>query len=165
MALPIVPAIISGVVSLWNGWMERKKAVTDAKHELNLATLQNKADLMKDKQRYNETWEIAALKETPKFLRVASFTMFAGPILMNMFFPYFGLDSTLMWVGLKACPEWWVTCFTVMNGTVWGCMELREMGGIKGILGRNSKVDEAPPPTQLDKWFNELDEVNKRAEE
>ena len=160
----MIPAIIGGVVSLFTGWMSRKKEVTDAKHQLNLATLQNKATLMASEQRYNETWEINALKETPKFLRIASFIMFAGPILMNMFFPYFGLDSTLMWTGLQACPEWWVTCFTVMNGTVWGCMELREMGGIKGLLGRDSKVDPAPV-SKLSKWMDELDEVNKRAEE
>lgn len=160
----MIAAIIGGVTSLFSGWMERKKAITNAKHELNLATLNNKATLMASEQRYNETWEIAALKETPKVLRIASFTMFAGPILMNMFFPYFNLDSTLMWVGLKACPEWWVTCFTVMNGTIWGCMELREMGGIKGIIGRDSKVEDAPK-TKLERWLNELDEVNKRTEE
>lgn len=155
---------ISGITGIGKQWLTNRGEERQAKHDLRLATLENKAKLMRSKQVYNQTWEIAALKETPKILRIASFCMFAGPIVMNMFFPYFDLDSTLMWVGLKACPTWWVKCFCVMNGTVWGCMELREMGGFRGLLGgkaegANEGVVREDDQTELDHWLNELDET------
>jgi hypothetical protein len=159
---------ISGVAGIGKQWLANRNAKAQAKHDLQMATLENKAALMRSRQVYNQTWEIAALKETPKILRIASFTMFAGPILMNMFFPYFDLDSALMWVGLKQCPEWWVRCFTVMNGTIWGCMELREMGGIRGLLGTKSEgakdgvIRESATATELQKWLDELDELNTK---
>lgn len=168
--LGIIGSVISGITGIGKQYLKNKKAVKQAKADLKIATLENKARLMNSKQQYNQTWEIAALKETPQFLRVASFTMFAGPICMNMFFPYFNLDSTLMWIGLESCPDWWVKCFTVMNGTIWGCMELREMGGLKGIMGSgkhvrdkdggaSEKIAALADRTELDKWFDELDEV------
>lgn len=156
-----VVAAVNAVTGIGGQYLKNKKAEKQAKHDLKMATLGNKASLMKSKQVYNQTWEIAALKETPKFLRIASFCMFSGPILMNMFFPYFNLDATLMWTGLETVPDWWVKAFTVMNGTIWGCMELREMGGIRGIMG--SKAEGAKEgvvvESELDKWLDELDEV------
>lgn len=161
----LLVGVANKLFGIGGDYLKQKHEEKQAKHDLKMETLSNKARLMRSKQQYNQTWEIAALKETPKFLRIASFLMFSGPILMNMFFPYFDLDATLMWEGLKSCPAWWVKCFTVMNGTIWGCMELREMGGFKGLLGTSSKRDpdggasERDERTELDKWFDELDET------
>lgn len=166
--LGIIGNVIGGVLGIGKSYMSRKKEESEAKHALRLAELNNKCKLMQSSQEYNQTWEMNALKETGKFLKIFCFMMFSIPIVMNMFFPYFGLDSTLMWVGLKQCPDWWVKIFTSACGAIWGCMELRNMGGIRGIIGKSAKLGSDTKQVgangssqQLMEWFNEIDKVTK----
>lgn len=164
MYIPIVSDLIDAVSDNIKQYQKNKAVLKQAAADLKVATLENKTRLMRSKQQYNQAWEIAALKETPKSLRWFSFLCFTVPIIMNMFFPYFDMDATLMWDGLEVCPAWWVKCFTAMNGTIWGCIELRELGGVKGLIGKVGQRDNkggASEVSELDKWLNELDETMK----
>lgn len=132
--MSLVATIVSGVVTLGKDFFNDRKEIKQAKQALALAEINNKARLMSSQQEYNAAWEMAALKETGRALKWLSFTMLCAPIVLTMFGQYIGFNSTLMWASLKTVPEWWQNIFIAANATIWGTLQIRDMGGVGGII-------------------------------
>ena len=148
----MISAIIGGIVALAKGGVEGYKEHQKGRRELQAAQLdlkkaelENRARLMRDQQTNNHTWEMAALRETGKVLKWASFVQFSVPLCLTMAAPYFDLDANKMWLALKLVPEWWQKCYIAMNGTIWGVMQLKELGlspgRVAGMFRRKKSVE------------------------
>lgn len=132
--MSLIATVVSGVVSLGTDFFKDRKEVSKAKNALKLAEINNKTRLMSSQQEYNAAWEMAALKETGKSLKWLSFTLLCAPIILTMFGQFIGFNSALMWASLKTVPVWWQNIFVCANATIWGTLQIKDMGGMSGII-------------------------------
>jgi len=136
------------------------KGATDyikGKQKIALAEAENRARLLRDRERYNADWEMAQLADKDKWLRRLSFGLFSFPIVMayvdpNAIKQYFD-------VALSAMPEWYIKVYLAMVGGIWGMMEAlikkaldlaSEYGGFIDLTdGRLSFISEPLPDEVL----------------
>ena len=134
--------ITKGVIGLGKDYFKGRKKKVEAKLELELAEINNKTRLMGDAQSNNHAWEMAALKQSGKELKWISFSLFSAPIVLTMFGQYIGFDSNSMWASLNTVPQWWQNIFVGANATIWGTLQMRDMGGMRGIVAAFKKDKE-----------------------
>ena len=103
-------------------WLQTRKEKAQAKANLDIAVINNKARLASDKQSNNHEWEMASLQDKDKGLRYISYSIFALPILITVTVPEHGAE---IFNNLELVPDWWVKTFVSINGGVWGVIELK----------------------------------------
>lgn len=143
-----ITAVISALAAPVSTWLNRRAELKAAEHATALAIQENKTRLALSESEYNHQWEMAQLQNSSKVLKYASFSLFAGPVLLAMLAPWLKVDLTPMWVSLESVPEYWRAGFTGITGAIWGIAQLKDMGGVKGVLGWAVKtgVSASPPP-------------------
>lgn len=135
-------AFITGLFGMGKEFIADRKEIGKAKVALQLAEINNKTRLMSSEQEFNAAWEMAALRETGRVLKWFSFTLLCFPIVLTMFSQFIGFDSAAMWADLKTVPEWWQNIYIGANATIWGTLQIRDMGGMSGIVNAfKKKVD------------------------
>ena len=149
-----ITAVISALAAPISTWLNRRAELKAAEHATALAIQENKTRLALSESEYNHQWEMAQLQNSSKVLKYASFSLFAGPVLLAMLAPWLKVDLTPMWVSLESVPEYWRAGFTGITGAIWGIAQLKDMGGVKGVLGwavktgvKTSVSASTPPPT------------------
>lgn len=120
--------MINLILPLISSWLAGRQRVNDKKLDLKLADLENKADLLRSKEQYNNDWEIRSLTHSPTFLRSASFTLFSLPIVITVISPEHGAE---VWTNLDVVPDWFKAVYLSMVGGIWGIVELKNAGIIK----------------------------------
>lgn len=144
--------VATALIGAASSWWTKRCDMKEAEFRTALAIEENRARLAADQMQYNHEWEMASLKSIPKGLKYASFCMFAGPVLMSMLAPFCDIELQKMWDSLNAVPEYWRQGFTCITGAIWGVAQLKDMGGLRGVLGWSGKKIEAPAsaPTRED---------------
>lgn len=109
-----------------------------AKHELKISTIKNKQRLAEDEQSYNHSWEMASLENNDRVLRIASFSMFALPMIVTVISPETGRE---IFENLAVVPEWYKRGFIAINGGIWGIVELKHaapqfINALKSVAGK-----------------------------
>lgn len=145
-------------------WQANRAKVKEAEHELRLAYIKNKTRLMLSKDEYNHEWEMKALMKSSTSLKWGSFALFAGPIALTWILAL--LDEAGMaaraWDAMNLVPEYWRYCYTAITGSIWGVAYLKDMGGVRSLVGSftkggQSRVFIAPPKTVGEEQAAELD--------
>lgn len=145
-------SVATALIGAASSWWTKRCDLKEAEFRTAIAIEENRARLAADQMQYNHEWEMMSLKSIPKGIKYASFCMFAGPVLLSMLAPFCDIHMQKMWDSLSTVPEYWRQCFTVMTGAIWGSAQLKDMGGLRGVLGWSGKKSEAPSsaPTRED---------------
>lgn len=104
-------------------WQKNRAAEKQAKHNRNMAVINNQARLASDTQSNNHEWEMASLQDKDNALRWCSFWLFALPIIITVIWPEHGNG---IWSNLALVPKWFVQTFVAMIGGIWGIVELKK---------------------------------------
>lgn len=115
---------IGGFFSIGKQWLENRKEKQQAKHNRELAVINNQARLAQSEKDYNHAWELASLQDKDKLLRFISYFMFTSPILIAIFSPEHGAK---IFTNLESVPPWLVQSWVAMNGAVWGIASLKNV--------------------------------------
>lgn len=115
---------ISGFFSIGKQWLENRKEKQQAKHNRELAVINNQARLAQSEKDYNHAWELASLQDKDKLLRFISYFMFTSPILITVFSPEHGAK---IFSNLESVPPWLVQSWVAINGAVWGIASLKNV--------------------------------------
>ena len=78
--------ILEGVKTVF-GWAKDK---AKAKHDRNMAQINNEARLLQSRETNNAKWEMAQLNDKDKFIRICAFLLFASPVLAYWISPELG---------------------------------------------------------------------------
>lgn len=156
----ILSFIFGSGTDLIKQWQENAAKKQQAKADLQVAYLENKTRLMLSKDEYNHSWEMEALKNSSTSLKWGSFILFAGPIGLTWVLALF--DNVPMaeraWAAMMLVPEYWRYGFTAMTGSIWGVAALKDMGGMRSMIGAFSGDKKVfIPPTQEAADMSELD--------
>jgi len=76
----VISLLVEGIKTVF-GWAKEKSI---AKHQRNMAQIQNETELLLSKQKANSEWEMAQLNDKDKVLRWAAFLLFASPLLAHL---------------------------------------------------------------------------------
>jgi len=104
-------------------WLKNKGEVNAAKHQRDIAVINNQARLASDKESHNHEWEMASLKDKDNALRWCSFWIFALPVIITVIFPEYGAK---IFENLEIVPDWFVRVLISMIGGIWGIVELKK---------------------------------------
>lgn len=116
-------SIISPVTSIITSLIDRKREKTKARHDRDLAVINNQARLASSKAEFNHSWEMASLKDKDVFLRNLSFILFTSPVLIAVLAPVYAAE---MFTNLKQIPEWLLHIWFYMISGVWGIATLKD---------------------------------------
>ena len=127
--------LFGGISSLVKTWLDGRNKKSQAKLEIQLAEMQNKARLLADKQSNNHAWEMANLMDKDKWLRRLSFTMFSAPFLVAIVAPAHVADYFQH--AIDAVPLWWQQTYMAITGGIWGISSLKNT--VVGMVGELKK--------------------------
>ena len=142
--------VVSSIASVGKQWLGNQAEKTKAKHTLEIAEINNRARLMESASEYNHDWEMASLRASSRYLKWASFSLFALPIIFTVAAPFFGGNEAVgeMWANFERVPDGWMRIYYAITGGIWGIASLKDMGATPGALLsgltqlRGSKVEE-----------------------
>ncbi|MBU3022883.1 hypothetical protein [Aestuariibacter sp. A3R04] len=100
-----VIALIRGGLSLYS----EKRAAINAREIQEIKT--------------GAAWEVKAL-DSGVWIRRFSYGLFSFPIVLTAFNPGAGRE---LFANLSAAPDWYIQTFMIINGTVWGALELKRI--------------------------------------
>lgn len=115
-------------------WIKSRKEIKMAKHNRELAIINNQTRLAQDKQDYNHQWEMESLKGNSKGLRAFCYVQITLPMLVTMVAPDYGAK---IWENLKLVPDFWVSAWVLTLGGIWGAHELK--GALPAIVAQFKK--------------------------
>lgn len=129
----LVGQILGAAAKPVTQYLENKKALGLAKHEMKLAGINNRTRLLMSELEANHEWEMKALETSPKGLKYFSFTMFSAPIVATILAPTYGAE---LWTNLALVPDWFKGTWVTINGAVWGLASLKDSGvSLKTVFG------------------------------
>ncbi len=111
-------ALIGGVIDLVNTWLSARKEKASAKSRLKLAEINNKAKHIENSENRIHEWDMASMLNKDKLLRRVTLCIFSAPFVVAIWWPTVVHDYFASIEG--SIPQWWVTMFVTMVGTVWG---------------------------------------------
>ena len=128
--------ILSSVASVGKQWLSNKAEKTKAKHTLQIAEINNRARLMESTRECNHDWEMTALRASSRYLKWASFSLFALPIIFTVAAPFLGGNAAVgeMWANFERVPDGWMRIYYAITGGIWGIASLKDMGATPGAL-------------------------------
>ena len=128
-------SLIAPITGIITSLINRKKEKVLARHERDMAVINNQSRLAASKEEYNHSWEMASLQDKDKFLRNISFLLFTSPVVIAVIFPTYALE---MFKNLEAIPEWLLHIWFYMISGVWGIATLKDsVSQIVGNIKRN----------------------------
>jgi len=116
--LPVLDFIAKPVTQYLKNYGEINKA----KHDRDLAIIENQSRLAADRETYNHQWELESLKGNSHYLRIACFIQLALPLTITCVWPEKGQD---IFRNLEAVPQWFVQLYMIVIGSVWGIHEFK----------------------------------------
>lgn len=122
--LSLIGTLGTTIVGLVANWLQSRTDLAKAKVDLQLADIQNRADLLRDKQRFNAQWERTALVSSGKTLKWFSFCMFSAPFFIAMIAPHAVADYFN--VAVQSIPADWRTMWYAINGSIWGIAAVKD---------------------------------------
>ena len=130
----MIKEIFSFISAPVTQYLKNRGEKNKAKHERDIAIINNQASLAQDKASNNHEWEMANLQDKDKGLRWISFTLFTLPIVITVIDPEAG---TKIWTSLKVVPEHFLAIYYTMIGGVWGIASLKNavpqlIAGLRG---------------------------------
>lgn len=117
-------SVLTGLFGIGQQWLANRKEKQQAKHNRELAVINNQARLAQSEKDHNHAWEMASLQDKDKFLRVFSYFMFTSPILITIISPEHGGQ---IFTNLEIVPNWLVQSWIAINGGVWGIASLKNV--------------------------------------
>lgn len=111
-------------IGLVKDWFNGRQKIQQAQQERELAALNNQARLLADKESYNSAWEMAALRDSDRWLKRISFVIFSAPFIFAIFDP---TDvSNYFRIALSTIPGWYIKTYMGIIGSVWGIASLKD---------------------------------------
>lgn len=129
MGIQVISAIAGVFKEGFSFWKEKNKA----KHEMQLAGINNRTRLLLSEQEANHEWEMKALETSSKSLKHMSFFLFAGPVLITVVNPTYGAQ---IWTNLELVPQGFMQIYYAITGAIWGVAALKDHGvALKTLIG------------------------------
>lgn len=122
--LSLVGTLGTTIVGMVSQWLQSRNDLQKAKIDLQMADIQNRADLLRDKQRFNSQWERAALTSTGKGLKWVSFCMFSMPFFIAIFAPH--SVAEYFNTAIISIPAEWRTMWYAITGSIWGIAAVKD---------------------------------------
>ena len=126
--------IFEGVKMVF-GWAKDK---SKAKHERNMAQIQNETRLLLQKETNNAKWAMAQLNDKDKIIRMAAFILFSSSFWSHLISPEFGALVQGAW---QSMPHWQANVLSGMSLSVFGLKKIPQLlgatvGAIKAGLSK-----------------------------
>lgn len=102
----------------------REKA--KAKHERNMAEVQNETRLLLQEGTNDSKWSMAQLNDKDKLLRIAAFLLFSSSFWSHLISPEFGKLVQQAW---HSMPEWQANVLSGMSLSVFGLKKIPQLVG------------------------------------
>ena len=115
---------ILGLFGIGEQYLENKKVEKQAKHNVKMAGIENRARQLRDTESNNHEWEMKALEGRDKLLQRFSFFMFSLPFVVAMVNPE--IVKNYFEVALASMPTWYIQLFASIVGGVWGFAALKD---------------------------------------
>lgn len=97
-----------------------------AKHERNMAEVQNETRLLLQEGDHNSKWSMAQLNDKEKLLRIAAFLLFSSSFWSHLISPEFGKVVQQAW---HSMPEWQANVLSGMSLSVFGLKKIPQLIG------------------------------------
>lgn len=139
-----IATIISGLTTLFTWFKERAKET----HDLKIAEIRAKKQIVLSKDMANSEWEIAQLLDKDKLLRWAAFLLFASPLIASLVSPTWGAWVQRAWHSLE---PWEANVLSGMCLAVFGLKKIPQLvGNTVGAVVDAIKKPKLPPPRDTD---------------
>lgn len=136
----ILDTIFSGITTAFGYFKEKTKA----KHELEMASIKAKTEVVLSRERANSEWELAQLRDKDKFLRWAAFMLFASPLLAALINPEWGKYVQSAWHSLQ---DWQANALSGICLSVFGLKSIpRLIGSSVGAVKDALNPPKLPEP-------------------
>jgi hypothetical protein len=133
---------VEAVASPFAEWQKRKTEVSQAEHELEMADIAFRSQLIMNRESHNQAWELEALKAPPKRgpMQWISFLVLGMPFIIAWFDPI--LVQQYFLVSLAVIPIWYQKTFLSIIGVIWGIAKLKDAAdGINKMMLQRKMVD------------------------
>ena len=139
-------SIVTQFATTLIGWLKDK---SQAKHDLDMATIQAKTQVVLSRTQANTEWELAQLNDKDKGLRWASFVLFASPLIASWISPTFGKYVQAGWAALQ---PWQANVLAGMSLAVFGLKTIpRLVGSTVAAVVDSLNRPQLPPPEDTTK--------------
>jgi hypothetical protein len=128
MALPWIAGVL---IELGREWVADWRAGRENQRQVEKAVTENRVRMAIDQQSHNQEWEMRALEGRDNWLRRASFVIWSTPIVWAAVDPV--AAAAYFRDALGALPEWYVYGYLAVSGAIWGVVELKQAGILKGV--------------------------------
>lgn len=126
----MMQALLAAAVEIGRGFFNDWKARREDKRQVERAVTENRIRLAQSAQEHNQEWEMRALEGRDNWLRRLSFGMWSAPLLWAYFDP--AGARAYFTESLAGLPEWYVGGYLAITGAVWGLVELKAAGVLRG---------------------------------
>lgn len=133
---------VEAIATPFTEWQKRKTEIKQAQHELEMADLAFRSQLVMNRESHNQVWEIEALKRPPQKspMQWISFIVLGCPFIIAWFNPQ--LVNDYFNVSLVVIPLWYQQTFISIIGVIWGIANLKNAAeGINKMLLQRKEVD------------------------
>lgn len=135
----MITEILSFISSPVTEYIKGRREIKKAKHDRELAVINNQTRLAASEKEYNHEWEMQSLKGNSKGLRFFCFLQFSIPIMITCVWPEKGKE---IFQNLEAIPEGFMSLYTLMIASIWGISELKNAApAIVGGLIKSVRKD------------------------
>lgn len=130
--------IIALVKTVAGGFMQNMKA----KQQLKAAVVTRKLEMISDKEKYNEAWELAALQDSDRWIKRLSFLLLSAPLITSIFLP--AATQGYITHTLSTLPVWYTTAYMGMLSSIWAVKSLQSFRSWKRIKPEVRAVPSKP---------------------
>lgn len=136
MIKQIIGGIFSPVVDAWNGHQDRKQEMKKAKHDLDVAIIQNKQRLAENTLSHNTNKEMEMLRVARPWMRWVITAHIMVLIDVCVVMPE---HAKTVFATLENMPSWVVGLFVTVFGFYFAVNQLTEHGGtlVKAWKGKS----------------------------
>lgn len=118
----MISLILDGIKTIF-GWVKEK---SKAKHERNMAQIQNEARLLSERESNNSKWAMAQLNDKDKLIRISAFILFSSSFWSHLISPEFGKVVHQAWASM---PHWQANVLSGMSLSVFGLKKIPQLIG------------------------------------
>lgn len=120
-----ITVFISAISKPLLSWITARSEIKAAEHRQKIAAIERKAELLSDKESYNNTWELSALEKSSNALRWWFVILYSVPVAITLVLPDYGVK---MWHSLEAVPSWVIGVILSMTGFSFGSAPAKHIG-------------------------------------
>ena len=96
-----------------------------AKQSLKAAVVTRKLEMIADTENYNQQWELAALKDSDRWIKRASYLLLSAPLITAIFMP--AQTQEYITHVFNTLPGWYTASYMGMLSSIWGVKSLQTL--------------------------------------